>query len=107
MRCADLPHLAKAVSAVDQHAARAQDQRFDNEGSGFFRSAAGTLQRVERRLLAAFGGTGDGAHVEQQRRISASVYAAFADGHRAYGDAMIAMSTPPNTVKLPPAPLQL
>src|SRR3546814_4911038 len=59
MRCADLPHLAKAVSAVDQHAARAQDQRFDNEGSGFFRSAAGTLQRVERRLLAAFGGKGE------------------------------------------------
>src|SRR3546814_8034480 len=103
MRCADLPHLAKAVSAVDQHAARAQDQRFDNEGSGFFRSAAGTLQRVERRLLAAFGGQGDGAHVEQQRRISAIVYAAFADGHRPYGVAMIAMFQHQNAVTRLPA----
>src|SRR3546814_19699460 len=80
-----------AVSSGDQHAARAWDQRLYNEGIGLFRSAAGTLQRVERRLLAAFGGKGDGAHVDQQRRISAIVYAAFADGHRAYGVAMIAM----------------
>src|SRR3546814_14211604 len=71
--------------------------------SSDLRSAAGTLQRVERRLLAAFGGKGDGAHVEQQRRISAIVYAAFADGHRAYGVAMIAMFQHQNAVTRLPA----
>src|SRR3546814_9999522 len=58
---------------------------------------------LERRLLAAFGGKGDGAHVEQQRRISAIVYAAFADGHRAYGVAMIAMFQHQNAVTRLPA----
>ena len=78
---ADAAHFGQGRGAVHQHPARAEHQRLDDEGGRRFR-AAGALQRVERRLLRPGGGEGNGAHIEQQRRIGAVEHAARADRHR-------------------------
>ena len=92
MRAADRGHSGQDVGAVDFHAARAEDQRLDDQRR---RRAFAVLQKavqlVERCLFRPGFRESYGADIEQQRRIGLIEHTARADRHRADGIAVIAM----------------
>ena len=89
VRRTNAAHFGEHPRRIDQHAAGAEDQRFDDEGGGFLQASG--FECVERGLFHAVMGEGDGVDVEQQRLPRAVVDAALADRHRADGVAMIAV----------------
>ncbi len=89
MRAADIRHRAQDGGGIEQHAARAEHEGFDNQR----RRARGAAQRFQRGQcrFAVTCGKRDYADIEQQRVIRGIVHAARADRHRADRIAVIAV----------------
>ena len=79
---ADLPQGAQNLRGIGQHAARAQQQRLDDQRGDIARSA-GLAQSIQRVLLASRMGERQAHDVEQQRFVGGIEHAARARRHRA------------------------